>query len=76
MRCPEIAEQLARTGSLVFLLGGAWSDGDTVAITSEVMKEGLWRVLLVLVLARAASSQVARAEASLAMEEDQKEDKM
>ena len=76
MRCPEIAEQLAWTESLVFLLGGAWSDGDTVAITSEVMKEGLWRVLLVLVLARAAYSQVARAEASLAMEEDQEDDKM
>ena len=40
------------------------------------MKEGLWRVLLVLVLARAASSQLARAEASLAMEEDQKKDKV
>ena len=32
-------------------------------------------MLLVLALARAASSQVARTEASLAMEEDQKEDK-
>ena len=40
------------------------------------MKEGLLRVQLVLVLARAASYQVARAEASLAMEENQKEDKM
>ena len=59
----------------MFLPGEAWSDGDTVAIKCEVMKEGIWRVLLVLVLARAASSQLARAEASLAMEEDQKEDK-
>ena len=58
------------------MLVGGWSDGDTIAIKSEVMKEGLWRVLLVLVLARAASSQVARAEASLAMEENQKDDKM
>ena len=40
------------------------------------MKEEFWQALLVLVLARAASSQVARAEASLAMEEDLKEDKM
>ena len=58
------------------MLVGSWSDGDTVAIKSEVKKEGLLRVQLVLVLARAASYQVARAEASLAMEENQKDDKM
>ena len=58
----------------MFLAVGAWSGSDTVgvALKCEGMKEGIWRLLLVLFRAGAVYSQVARAKFVLAIEETKK----